>query len=74
MNSQVERISKNEEYLKIVKLGTELNGPMAHHDCWTGFFNDMFNLYRESIPFEKVKVPTLILHGDADGDVNFSNA
>ena len=48
-------------------------GPMAYHDTWTGLLNDVQE-YKVPIPFDQVKVPTLILHGDHDGDVDFSNA
>ena len=30
--------------------------------------------YKERVPFEEVKVPTLICHGDRDGDIPFDQA
>jgi len=41
---------------------------------YIGFVNDLTGYYRDPIPFDEVKVPTFILHGDKDKDVDFSNA
>lgn len=74
IDKQTERISKDPYCLEVIKFAVPMYAPFAYHDCWTGFINDMQEMYKEKIDFEKVKVPTLILHGDADGDVAFSNA
>ena len=48
--------------------------PMSQYpESWAGLVNDNYQNMKR-IPFEKVKVPTLIMHGDADCDVPFSHA
>ena len=47
---------------------------LAHYPkSWDGFMNDLEE-YKKPISFDQIKVPTLILHGDADKEVPFSNA
>lgn len=50
---------------------------------WFGaIYGDEFNstmkkdlmFYLDKIPFDQVTVPTYILHGDMDADIDFSNA
>lgn len=48
---------------------------MAVPACYPGTFDGILNdldMYEVKIPFEKITVPTLILHGDLDGDVVYS--
>lgn len=48
-------------------------GPVYGEPFWEATKNDTA-MYLEKIPLEQVTVPTHILHGDMDKDVDVSNA
>lgn len=48
-------------------------GAVYKDEFWEAIKNDT-NFYLEKIPFDQVTVPTHIMHGDMDKDVDISNA
>lgn len=73
LDIQAQRISQDEVLLeRFRKIGKTL-AFNSIDNFWDGFMTDM-EYYKTPIPFEQIKVPTLILHGDMDKDVPFANA
>ena len=42
-------------------------------ESWDTILVDM-EYYKEKIPFDQIKVPTIMVHGDCDDDINYSNS
>jgi len=42
-------------------------------ESWDTYMVD-FEYYEEKIPFDQIKVPTIMVHGDCDDDINYSNS
>ena len=40
-------------------------------ESWDTYLVDM-EYYKVKIPFEKIKTPCLMIHGDCDDDINYS--
>ena len=49
-----------------------INGP-AYPDHYDGIINDL-EYYKVAIPFDQVKVPVHMIHGDADADIKYEQA
>ena len=45
----------------------------AYPDNFPTMVNDL-EYYKTKIPFDQVKVPTHMIHGDADPDINYSQS
>jgi hypothetical protein len=50
-------------------MGFMINGA-AYPEHFAGMLNDL-EYYKMPIPFDKVKVPVHIIHGDADADIKY---